>query len=96
MTTATRHTIAACRSGSYNGMDYDLDYEITFTCQPGVAGGEPELQFVAIEPDAGDHGAFSDLAQKGLEDWARDWLDDNFDRALEKALTDRVGGGLIR
>lgn len=83
--TATRHTIPACRSGSFNGMDYDNDYEITFTYEPGS-----EPVFVSISPDAGDHGAFTDLAQANHIGWAKNWLDERFDRAIDKAEADRA------
>lgn len=88
------HKITAIRSGSHPTMgDWDADYEITFTYTPGAApvihpadtadpGYPAEAEFVSISPGAGDHGAFSDLAQKGLEDWARDWLqDEGYDEA---------------
>jgi hypothetical protein len=78
--TTTRHKIAVTRSGRSNGMDWDCDYEITFA----YTKGEP-AQFIAISPDAGDN-----LAQKDLDDWAKEWLDDNFDRAMDHAEADRT------
>lgn len=99
--TTTRHTISATRSGSHPAMgDWDAEYTITFTYLPGAgptgptyaSGGEPgwgpEIEFVAIEPDAGDHGAFTDLAQAGLVDWARNWLDENAAECAEIAERD--------
>lgn len=99
--TATRHTISATRSGSHPTMgDWDAEYEITFTCLPGAdptgptyaSGGEPgygpEIEFVSIDPDAGDHGAFSDLAQAWLIDWAKDWLDQHFDECMDLVAQD--------
>lgn len=86
--TATRHTIAACRSGSFNGMDYDNDYTITFTYRLGE-----EPVFVSIDPPASDIGAFTDLAQADLIDWAKNWLDENADRATDKAEADRATNG---
>ena len=80
---ATRHTVAATRSGSSRGMDWEAEYVITFTYAPGLA--EPELLFVAIDPGADDVGAFTDLAQKDLEDWAQEWLDENYAECLEIA-----------
>lgn len=83
----TRHKIIAIRSGSHNGMDWEAEYEITFEYRPGSpdhwnkAGGHweqgwaDEVEFVSISPGAGDHGAFSDIVQRSLEDWAADWLD---------------------
>lgn len=100
--TATRHTITAIRSGSHPTMgDWDAEYVITFSVVPGAgptgptyaSGGEPgypaEVEFIAIEPDAGDHGAFTDLAQAGLVDWAKNWLDENYDECLDAAEADR-------
>jgi hypothetical protein len=97
--TTTRHKISATRSGQCTGMEGENEHEITFAYAPGrpadlgtwppTEAEAPEVQFVSIDPGAGDHGAFSDLAQKHLEDWARDWLDDNFDRAMDKAETER-------
>lgn len=84
----TRHTISACRSGSFNGMDYDNDYRITFTFEP--PGG---ILFVSIDPPATDIGAFTDLAQGELSDWAKSWLDDNFDKATDLAETERATMG---
>lgn len=99
---ATTHKIGTTRSGTTNGMDWDADYEITFLYRPGrpakmyLRNGDPgypedppEVEFVSVSPDAGDHGAFTDLAQQGLEDWASDWLQgDGFDLAIEKACAD--------
>jgi hypothetical protein len=70
-------------------MDWDVDYEITFTYRPGAPdtfdepGYGPEVDFVSISPGAGDHGAFTDLAQKDLEEWAADWLDEHLDECSE-------------
>jgi hypothetical protein len=92
--TTTRHTIAACRSGSYNGMDYDNEYTITFTYLPGWAGDRddpgygPEIEFVSIDPPAADIGAFTDLAQADLIDWAKSWLDENAAECAEIAEQD--------
>lgn len=93
------HKIETTRSGTTNGMDWDVDYTITYTFTPGcpetgpsyASGGEPatgpEIEFASITPGAGDHGAFSDMAQAGLEDWAKDWLaGDGYDQAVEHAL----------
>lgn len=98
----TQHKITALRSGSHPTMgDWEAEYEITFTSTKGSpdyynkAGGHweqgypAELEFVSIKPDAGDHGAFTDLAQQGLEDWASDWLQgDGYDAALEVVASD--------
>ena len=81
-----KHKITAIRSGTQNGMDFENEYEITFTATKGSpdywnrAGGHweqgwaPEIEFVSISPGAGDHGAFTAMAQRDLEDWAEDWL----------------------
>jgi hypothetical protein len=91
----TTHKIDVTRSGNSNGMDWEADYTITFNHVPGrpevrtLRNGDPgwpadpaELEFVSISPDAGDHGGFTDLAQKDLEEWASNWLDENYDKAL--------------
>jgi hypothetical protein len=95
MATTTRHTITANQSGTYNGMDYDIEYEITFTFLPGAAatfddpGYGPEIDFVSISPDAGDHGGFTDLAQRDLVEWAEDWLDEHHAECCDLAETER-------
>lgn len=99
----TEYKISATRTGSHETMgDWDADYEITFRVirhAPGAHefGGmnpEPtEVVFVSISPDAGDHGAFSDLAQRDLEDWAQGWLDDaGYDDALAVATSKSDAG----
>ena len=91
----TRHKITATQSGTYNGMDYDIEYEITFIYTPGVddtfdePGYGPEVEMKSVEPDAGDHGAFSDLAQKELMEWAADWLDEHHDEVCDLAEAER-------
>jgi hypothetical protein len=99
--TATTHKIHALRHGSQNDVDWEAEYVITFRYSPGSKdywnraaglweqGWGPEIEYVSISPDAGDHGAFSDLAQRGLEEWAADWLADNADDAIEIAQYDR-------
>ena len=84
--TVTRHTITAVRSGTHPTIgDWDIDYEITYTVSPGVGPEPAEIVFVSVSPDAGDHGSFTDIAQKWLVQWAEEWLDEHFDRALELA-----------
>lgn len=98
------HKIDVERSGTTNGMDWEAEYVITYNFTPGcpetgpsyASGGEPatgpEVEFVSITPDAGDHGAFTDMAQAGLDDWAKDWLaGDGYDQAIENALDDLQG-----
>lgn len=97
---ATLHKIEACRSGTYNGMDFDEEYTITFSYTRGSGdywngmgghweqGYPAEVEFISISPDAGDHGAFTDLAQAQLVQWARDWLDDNYDNCVDRAEID--------
>ncbi len=81
--TRETHTIKWVRSGSHDVFgDWEDEQEITFTAEPGDAYGYPILHFVSISPGAGDHGAFSDLAQADLESAAADWLDgDGYDAA---------------
>ena len=97
-----KHKITALRFGTHPTMgDWEAEYEITFTYRKGSPdywnkaigtweqGYPAELELVSIKPDAGDHGAFSDLAQQGLEDWAQDWLQgDGYDAALEVVASD--------
>lgn len=98
----SKHKVSVTRSGSDNGMDWEADYEITFEYRPGKpdhwnkAGGHweqgwaDEVEFLSISPGAGDHGAFSDIAQKSLEDWASDWLDgDGYEKAIAVVVEDR-------
>lgn len=100
----TTHTIMTEQSGSTNGMDWSAEYEITFTFLPGAheqgpsysSGGQPadpdEIEFVSVKPVIGvvDAGAFTDLAQKDLDDWASEWLaEEGFNAAIEKAVEDR-------
>ena len=97
--TTTRHQIPVERTGSFNGMDWEASYTITFTFTPGrpadlgtwppTPAEDPELQFVSIDPPAGDCGAFTDLAQADLIDWAKNWLDEHFDRATDLAERER-------
>jgi len=96
------HKITWLRSGHTNGMDWEAEYEITFRFRPGrpakmyLRNGDPgypadpdEIEFISIKPDAGDHGAFTDLAQQGLESDAQEWLEtDGFDKAIEIATAD--------
>lgn len=96
----SKHKIAALRSGFTNGMDWEAEYTIAFSFTPGAApiihpaddadpGYPAEVEFVSISPGAGDHGAFSDLAQKDLEAWATDWLQtDGYDEALAIVASD--------
>ncbi len=97
---STLHKITACRFGSHPTMgDWESEYTITFSYVRGAApimhpadkadpGWPAEIEFVSISPGAGDHGAFSDLAQRDLEDWAEDWLLDNEDECIVKAESD--------
>lgn len=95
------HKITALRSGTdLSGCDWEAEYEITFRFTPGAPailhpadnadpGYPAEVDFMSIKPGAGDHGAFSDLAQKWLEDWAQDWLQgDGYDEAVAIAADD--------
>ena len=87
----SRHKITAERSGHDNGMDWEAEYVIAFDYLPGESsthyqpGYPAEVSFVSVDPKIGvlDHGAFTDLAQQSLDDWARDWLDENYEAALD-------------
>jgi hypothetical protein len=102
----SQHKINVTRSGSHESMgDWEAEYEITFSFTPGSpdtydksrggpGGWDPgypaEVEFISISPGAGDHGAFSDLAQKDLESWASEWLqDDGYAEAVQIAEQDR-------
>lgn len=94
------HKIDAVRSGTSQGMDWDIDYTITFNFVRGApaqgpsysSGGQPadpaEISFVSISPDAGDHGVYTDIAQKWLVEWAEEWLAEHHDEAIEIAEQD--------
>lgn len=98
----SKHKITWCRSGTTNGMDWEDEQEITFEFRPGrpevrtLRNGDPgypadpdEIEFVSIKPGAGDHGAFSDIADKMLRDEAENWLcSDGYDAALEIVAED--------
>ncbi len=98
-----KHTIIAARSGTQNGMDWEAEYRIRFVSTKGSpdyynkAGGHweqgwpAEIEFVSVEPMQGvlDHGAFTDLAQKDLDDWASEWLaEEGYADAMEVVASD--------
>lgn len=99
----SRHKIAATRSGCVNGMDWDAEHEIEFEYRAGrpavwyLRNGDPgypaepdELEVIKITPGAGDHGVFSDIAQRDLESWAQEWLEtDGLDEAMSIVLADQ-------
>ena len=101
---ATKHKIIAERSGSYNGMDWEAEYEITFEYRPGrpavmyLRNGDPgypadppEIELVSVKPTIGivDAGGFTDLAQKDIEEWASEWIQDaGYDAAMEVVASD--------
>lgn len=99
----SKRIIIAARSGTQNGMDWEAEYRIVFTCSKGSpdyynkAGGHweqgyaAELELVSVEPMQGvlDQGAFTDLAQKDLNDWASEWLaDEGYSDAMEVVASD--------
>ena len=98
----SKHKIHWYRSGSTNGMDWEDEHEITFEFRAGrpevrtLRNGDPgypadpcELEVVSINPGAGNHGAFSDIADKLLHDEAQDWLSsEGYDAAIEIAYSD--------
>lgn len=99
----SKHKITWYRSGTTNGMDWESEHEITFEFRAGrpavwtLRNGDPgypadpdEIEFVSITPGAGDHGGFSDIAQRWLEDEAREWLEtDGFDEAMSIVIADQ-------
>jgi hypothetical protein len=99
------HKITVQRSGNHPTMgDWEAEYEITFEYRPGAApiihpadnadpGYPAEVEFVSISPGASDVGAFTDLAQRDLEDWADNWLQtDGYDEALAIVAADDERG----
>lgn len=57
----------------------------------GWSPGNPaEVSFVSVEPVIGtlDAGAFTDLAQRDLDDWAKDWIDENRPECIASAEND--------
>ena len=97
----SQHKITACRSGSHPTMgDWDVEYVITYSYVPGSpdtydasrggpGGWDPgwaaEVEFISIEPDVGDHGAFTVLAQKDPQDWGANWLDEHYEECVMNA-----------
>ena len=56
---------------------------------PGHPGWDAEVEVVSIKPGAGNHGVFTDIADRMLLDEAQDWLDnEGHDAALEIAAED--------
>ena len=97
----SRHKIHWYRSGSTNGMDWEDEQTITFEFRAGAPergptywhGGLPadpdELEVIKITPGAGNHGVFSDIAQRDLEDWAQEWINsEGLDEAMSIVLAD--------
>lgn len=93
--TATRHAIAATRSGHTNGMDWEVEYTITFSYLPGQpatgptydSGGEPgygpEIEYISHEP-VSDY----DPAAENEVEWCKDWLDENAAECADSAGQD--------
>ncbi len=98
----SRHKITATRSGCVNGMDWDAEHEIEFEYRagrpmamydrngnPGWPADPDELEVIQITPGAGDHGVFSDIAQRDLESWAQEWIEtDGLDEAMSIVVAD--------
>lgn len=98
----SKHKIHWYRSGSTNGMDWEDEQTITFEFRAGrpavmyLRNGDPgypadpdELEVIKITPGAGDHGVFSDIAQRDLEDWAQEWINsEGLDEAMSIVLAD--------
>jgi hypothetical protein len=95
MATST-HKITATRSGSTEREDWDIEYQITFTFWPSeratlvCPGAEPGIEFAKVEPMPRDQGAFQDLADARVRDWAEQWLEDHYDEAVQVATDDRL------
>lgn len=97
MATST-HKINALRSGTVNGADFEEEYTITFTFWPAeratrvCPGAEPGIEFVKVEPPVPTDGScpHPDLLQKMIDQWAEDWLEDNYDEAVQVATDDRL------
>lgn len=91
----SKHKITACRSGHANGMDYDEEYEITFSFVAGAApilyppdnadpGWPDEVEVVSVSPVAADP-----LTHREVESWAQNWLQtDGYDEAVKIATED--------
>jgi hypothetical protein len=90
MTMSNPHKIIATMSGTYNDMDWEADYEITYNYRRGtrdswspswgwLPGDPSEVELVSVKPLIGvlDHGAFTDLAQDHINAWAQDFLEDD-------------------
>lgn len=103
----TLHKIQWIQSGTHDVFgDWDCEYEITYKFTPGTSSrrflttgdagpliDDDIIEFVSVSPDAGDHGAFSDLAQRSLETQAADYVEsDAFDNARDIALRDLQQG----
>lgn len=101
----SQHKVTWLRFGTnLDGVDWDEEQVITFEYRPGSAPilyppdcahpGEPDsVEFISISPGAGDHGAFTDIAQKDLESDAADWLQgDGYDEALAVVAADDERG----
>jgi hypothetical protein len=98
----SKHKINWLRSGTRDGMDWETEHEITFEFRAGrpevrtLRNGDPgypadpdEIELVSITPGPGDHGVFTDLAQRDLEGWAQEWLEtDGFDEAISIVADD--------
>jgi len=85
---STLHKITATRHGHANGMDWDAQYEITFRYTPGQPARHlpPILAFVSVTHVEGD----ADATRRYIEDWASDWLEENWERALGVARKEQV------
>ena len=67
------YTILWSRGGSHDGVDWDDEQTVTFGA---------DMQVIALHPGTGNHGVFSDLADRMLLNEAQDWLDnEGYDEA---------------
>jgi len=95
----SRHTITWLRSGTYNGTDWEAEYEVEFEYRAGrpakmyLRNGDPgypadpdEIEVVNIKPEIGS----LDAREKAEAiDAAQLWIDsDGYDDAIEQAASD--------
>lgn len=67
------YTILWSRGGSHDGVDWDDEQTVTF---------DAGLKVTTIHPGAGNHGVFSDIADRMLMDEAQDWIEnEGYDEA---------------
>jgi hypothetical protein len=75
-------------------LEVDITYKL-IPIQPAIKYGrrmEPgspaRAEFISAKADMLDAGAFNDLRDKRLNEWAEDWLDEHEGDAIERAYED--------